>query len=233
VTAGTGLDAQEHAIKGYFQYALAPKGYEWGELIVDEAVSASKKDFLSRPGGVKLTALLEKGDCVIISKLDRGFRSTRDALETIGLWKKLGYGVHLLDLNLDTTTPIGECMLTVVAAFATLEARRIGERTRESFQARKRAGRPTCGTAPYGFKHVGPAGNRRYAPDPYTRAIGRKIIELRQQGNSIAAIYLHFWRTGVRSRTGGEIAVKTVERYYKKELLLQKKEAKEREEQQK
>jgi DNA invertase Pin-like site-specific DNA recombinase len=61
--------------------------------------------------------------------LDRLSRSVRDAVALLDHSAKHGWRVLTLDLAIDTTTPFGEAMVAVSAAFAQLEGRLIGERT--------------------------------------------------------------------------------------------------------
>src|SRR5262245_56651982 len=56
----------------------------------DEGVSAWKKTFGNRPQGGQLFARLWRGDTLIIAKLDRGFRDTADALDTVRRFRDLG-----------------------------------------------------------------------------------------------------------------------------------------------
>src|SRR5262245_54981393 len=72
------LPAQEHAVRGAYAARLAPRGYTWGGLYVDRGVSGAV-EMTSRPAGHRLTMELERGDIVIVHKIDRGWRSVLDA----------------------------------------------------------------------------------------------------------------------------------------------------------
>lgn len=90
---------------------------------------------------------------VIATKLDRMFRDTRDALETIRWFKSRGIVLYLLDLGGQVTDDqVCYMLFTIVAAVAEFERERIAERTREAMAALRRNGKYTGGTAPFGWR---------------------------------------------------------------------------------
>lgn len=94
-----------------------------------------------------------EADCLIITKLDRGFRSASDCLVNVEAWEKLGVGLHILNLGgqtIDTSTPTGKFFITVMAGAAELERNLINERCSEGRKARAAEGR-RIGTIPFGF----------------------------------------------------------------------------------
>ena len=80
------------------------------------------------------------------AKLDRLTRSVHDATALMALAERGGWGLVALDAPVDTTTPQGSAMAQVLAVFAELERRLIGERTRAALEVRRhqgvRLGRP-------------------------------------------------------------------------------------------
>jgi DNA invertase Pin-like site-specific DNA recombinase len=66
------------------------------------------------------------------------------------LARQQGWALIGLDLGVDTTTPAGEAMANVMATFAQLERRLIGQRTREALAVKRaqgvRLGRPPAVT---------------------------------------------------------------------------------------
>lgn len=55
--------------------------------------------FQDRPEGGKLWQLVQRGDAVVASKLDRMFRSASDCLAVVEAFKQRGVSLYLLDLN--------------------------------------------------------------------------------------------------------------------------------------
>src|ERR1700684_4091174 len=84
---------------------------------------------------------LEAGDVLLVTRLDRLARSTRDLLNTLALIveKKAGFR-SLGDAWADTTTPHGRLMLTVLAGLAEFERELIRARTSEGRERAKARG---------------------------------------------------------------------------------------------
>jgi DNA invertase Pin-like site-specific DNA recombinase len=102
--------------------------------VFKEKVSGAKTD---RPELVKAIGRLEPGDVLVVTRLDRLARSTRDLLNVLDEVGKRGAGFKSLkDAWADTTTPHGRLMLTVLGGLAEFERELIRARTGEG---RKRA----------------------------------------------------------------------------------------------
>src|SRR3954447_21770322 len=99
-----------------------------------EKVSGAKTD---RAELAKVIGRLESGDVLVVTRLDRLARSTRDLLNVIDAGSKRGAGFRSLkDAWADTTSAHGRLMLTVLGGLAEFERELIRARTGEG---RKRA----------------------------------------------------------------------------------------------
>jgi DNA invertase Pin-like site-specific DNA recombinase len=88
--------------------------------------------YTDRPQLAKAIAALAEGDCLVVCKLDRLARSTRDLLNTLDVIGKAGATFKSLgDAWADTTTPAGKLMLTVLGGLAEYERHLILSRTAE------------------------------------------------------------------------------------------------------
>lgn len=96
------------------------------ENIYCEAYSGAKAD---RPVFNKLIEKLEEGDKLIVTKLDRFCRDTKDGLGYIDKLMKKGVKIHILNMGLIEDTPIGKMIVTNLLAFAEFERAMILERT--------------------------------------------------------------------------------------------------------
>jgi DNA invertase Pin-like site-specific DNA recombinase len=100
---------------------------------------------------------LQKGDVLVAAKLDRMFRSARDCLKVVEVFKERGVSLYLLDLNggADDVSDngIAKLFLTIVSAFAEFERDRIGERIRATKRAQKARGEYLSGTPPFGWTY--------------------------------------------------------------------------------
>ena len=97
--------------------------------IYSEKMSGAYSD---RPQLAKAIAALGQGDTLVVCKLDRLARSTRDLLNTLDAIGKAGATFKsLADQWADTTTPHGRLMLTVLGGLAEFERHLILTRTAE------------------------------------------------------------------------------------------------------
>lgn len=152
---GFSLGAQEGRLRAY----TAAAGLDMKKLIADPGVSGAKP-LSARPGGRELLALTRSGvGNVVALKLDRLFRSTLDALQTIQEWDRAGVALHLVDFGgqaLDTSSAMGRMMVTIMAALAELERSLTGERTAGVLR-HKRAQLEAYGPTPFGYLRTGTA----------------------------------------------------------------------------
>src|SRR5258708_4421278 len=97
--------------------------------VFSEKVSGAVTD---RKALAKALATLQEGDTLIVTRLDRLARSTRDLLNTLDTIARKGAGFRsLADTWADTTTPHGRLMLTVLGGLAEFERELIRARTGE------------------------------------------------------------------------------------------------------
>jgi len=112
---------------------------------VDEGISGSKD---RRPGLDRLMTDAHAGklDLVACWRFDRFARSTRHLLEGLETFRVLGVGFFSLRESVDTTTPAGKALFTMIAAVAELERDLIRERVKAGVQRARfkgvRLGRP-------------------------------------------------------------------------------------------
>ena len=86
-------------------------------------------------------AFLQKGDCLVVWKLDRLGRSLPHLLSTITDLKARGIAFRSLTEQMDTTTPHGEFLFHVFGALAQFERSLIQERVQAGLAAAARRGR--------------------------------------------------------------------------------------------
>lgn len=107
------------------------------EVHLEKLSAASKK----RPVYQKILKKLKAGDTLVVWDLDRAFRSTVDALLESEKLRQRGIEFQIVTLNVDTSTPSGELIYTVMAAFAQFERQNLIKRTREGMAAARRRGK--------------------------------------------------------------------------------------------
>lgn len=106
--------------------------------IFQEHISGVKE---KRPKLNELLNFIREGDTVIVTKLDRIARSTKHLLQIVDELNANGVTFKVLNIDLDTSTPTGKLMLTMLGAIATFEREMMLERQAEGIAKAKEAGK--------------------------------------------------------------------------------------------
>lgn len=122
-----------------------------------------------RPELDRALEYLREGDTLIVTKPDRLARSTADLLQIAKDLEANGVTLRILSMNVDTSTPTGKLMLTVLGGIAAFERDLMLERQREGIVKAKAEG-----------KYKGRA--------PTARARADEVLALRASGESGDAI---------------------------------------------
>lgn len=112
---GTSLEDQSEKIR---------ETYPGVNEIISEQYSGAK----SRPKFNELLERLSAGDTLVVTKLDRFCRTTKEGLEYIDLLLNKGVKIHILNMGLIENNPIGRLIVTQLLAFAEFERAMITER---------------------------------------------------------------------------------------------------------
>lgn len=133
--SGAGLAVQEAAI----QAECERRGWELVRIATD---TRSGKSLTGRAQLARALGDLDAGnaDALVAAKLDRVARSVLDFAGLMAQAARRGWSLVVLDVAVDTSTPSGELMATVVSAFAQYERRLIGQRTRDALAEKRAAG---------------------------------------------------------------------------------------------
>jgi DNA invertase Pin-like site-specific DNA recombinase len=113
--------------------------------VYEEKISGARRD---RPQLARMLDQVREDDVVVVTRLDRLARSTRDLLDVAEQLKKAGAGLRSLgEPWADTTSPAGRMVLTVFAGIAEFERALIHQRTSSgriaAMQRGVRFGRPS------------------------------------------------------------------------------------------
>ena len=132
VEEGTSIASQTERVREYARFRRLRLMSR--DVVIDDGVSGGVPLF-DRTGGSRLADLIETGrySHVIAVKLDRMFRMTTDAIDTMDYLAELGIAIHFVDFKgqpLDTSTSTGRFFITMIAALAEMETGLISERTR-------------------------------------------------------------------------------------------------------
>ena len=109
-----------------------------------ERLFAEQVSSVDLPGRVKLAEALEflrEGDTLVVTKLDRLARSVAHLFEVLERLTAKGASLRILGMGIDTATPTGKLMLTILGGVAEFERSIMLERQREGIAKAKAAGK--------------------------------------------------------------------------------------------
>ena len=110
--------------------------------IITETISGSMA-IAQREGFSKLLDRMEKGDVLIVTKLDRLGRNAIDVSTTVAKLEEVGIRVHCLALGgVDLTSSAGKMTMNVINAVAQFERDLLIERTQSGLARAKAEGKP-------------------------------------------------------------------------------------------
>lgn len=95
----------------------------------------------SRPVYDAVIARLERGDKMVVWAFDRAFRSTKEALTELDSLRARGVYFQIANFNLDTSTPHGRFILTIMSGAAQYERDLLIERTKEGIAVARAQGK--------------------------------------------------------------------------------------------
>jgi len=137
-------------IIGYARTSTVDQKAGFDAQLRDLAAHGCTKTFAEQVSSVAERAELERcldyvreGDTLVVTKLDRLARSMHDLMSIIARLDKKGVSLRILAMNLDTATPTGKLMLSVLGAVAQFEREMMLERQREGVAKAKAEGKYT------------------------------------------------------------------------------------------
>jgi DNA invertase Pin-like site-specific DNA recombinase len=137
--SGLSLEAQRDRLR----LACDFKGWTLVDVIADEGItgtSVAKRRGLRR--ALKAIAA-HRADGLMCTKLDRLSRSSADTALIFEWFKTAGATLCVLDIDVDTTSPVGAAVVTIMAAVAQLERDQTAERTRAALAVKRQGGKAT------------------------------------------------------------------------------------------
>jgi DNA invertase Pin-like site-specific DNA recombinase len=107
--------------------ALKQAGVALNRIFTDKITGS----YIDREGLNLLRVKVEKGDVILVTKLDRLGRDTVDMINLIKEFDDLGVAIRFIDDGISTEGSMGKMIVTILSAVAQAERHRILERTNE------------------------------------------------------------------------------------------------------
>lgn len=132
----TGLESQVRILKDYCEKNEI-KDYE---IFMDEGISGTKN---SRPALDRMMAAVNTGEVktVVVYSFSRFARSTTHLLNALQVFKSKGVSFVSLTEKIDTSTPVGLAVFSILAAISQLERDLIAERVKAGLANARAKGR--------------------------------------------------------------------------------------------
>jgi DNA invertase Pin-like site-specific DNA recombinase len=191
----TSLGSQRERIEAYckaFDHKLVEVFVEVG----------SGKDTTHRPEFNKAMEMVAtQADGIVALKLDRIARSCRDVLTLVeDVLQPQNKALVLLDLNVDTSTPTGKMILTMMAAVAELERAQINERCQGGRKAKADAGGYAYGSPGLGYE----AQDGELVVVEDEQEVIKIIKNHRRSGKGLSEIARYLNKQGILTKRGKE-----------------------------
>jgi site-specific DNA recombinase len=188
-------ESPEHHEKRARMYAEI-KNWEVAEVY--NLSGTSGKSVIDHPETQKMLKDIASGriQALIFSKLARLARNVRELLEISDHFQKYHANLVSLEESIDTSSPAGRLLFTVIGALAQWEREEISARVAASVPIRAKLGKPIGGIGPFGYKWV----ERRLVPNSEEYPTVRRAFELFVQNKKILSTCKALNNEGLRAR---------------------------------
>jgi DNA invertase Pin-like site-specific DNA recombinase len=205
---GFSLDAQLDKLRSYC------KARDWfiGGEYIDDGYSGRN---IKRPAYIKMMNELEKWDILLVIKMDRIHRNSKNFMTMMEYLKSENKEFVSMSESLDTSTAMGRFVMDIIQRIAQLESEQIGERVYIGMEQKARTGSGMLGfNIPYGY----------YFSDGFLyihqkeSIVVENIFTWYKNGNSMGEIVKMLNEAKVPSKKGGIWAKKTISKILKNPL---------------
>lgn len=199
------IDNQFRMCREYCEMRFPGEIDSWQQFSDEDFTGANT----NRPGFQEMMALLREDACdiLVVYQLDRFSRDVRDFSEAYTEMQAHHVRFICLDLNIDTSTPIGEAMMYVSAAFGQMERKNIALRVADNMTGLAKKGYWVGGRPPIGYKSSRIVINGRrhvvLVPDPEGVEYINWLVNYFLSGtSSLQNLETEFKRRGIKTRSG-------------------------------
>jgi site-specific DNA recombinase len=145
---GFSLDAQLEKLRAY----CIARDWSIGGEYVDDGYSGR---FLKRPEYTRMMEDMDKWDTLLVIKMDRIHRNSKNFMLMMEHLKKTGKEFVSMTESLDTSTAMGRFVMDIIQRIAQLESEQIGERVYVGMEQKARTNGGVLGfNIPYGYDYL-------------------------------------------------------------------------------
>lgn len=200
-------DSFERQVEHYKQLIYSKPDWQFVDVYADPGISGTRAE--KRPDFLRMIEDCRAGKIkkVLVKSISRFARNTVDALQYIRELKDLGISVYFESENIDTLTPGGEVLLTILAAMAEQESRTISSNIKWAWQRKFQKGDIILNTGlMLGYRKIGKddEGHDVYEINEEEAEIVRRIYREFIAGYSITQIAKRLQADGVKTKLGRE-----------------------------
>lgn len=133
-------DSFERQVSHYTALINSKLEWEFGGIYADPGITGTRAE--KRPDFMRMIADCRAGKInkILVKSISRFARNTVDALNYIRELKELGISIYFENENIDTLTPGGEVLITILAAMAEQESRTMSTNIKWSYQKKFKNG---------------------------------------------------------------------------------------------
>lgn len=205
---GFSLGAQKDRLRAYCQ----ARGWDIVGEYVDDGHSGRDT---KRPAYQRMMEEMDRWDVILVIKMDRIHRNSRNFMEMMEKLNEWGKGFTSMQESFDTSTAMGRFVMDIIQRIAQLESEQIGERVYMGMDQKAKKGGGVLGfNHPYGYDYV----SGILVPNPEESKVVRDIFRTYLSGLSTSEIAKHLNERGVTSKRGGEWSKQAVLKILKNPL---------------
>lgn len=182
----------------------------WNVVELYDLSGVSGKSVIDHPEAKRMLADVASGKikALIFSKLARLARNVRELLDISDHFQKYNANLVSLEESIDTSTPAGRLLFTVIGALAQWEREEISARVSASVPVRARQGKPTGGKGPFGYMWV----DKQLVVNPAEAPIVKELFNTFLETKKLITTAKVMTEKGYRSRNGAKFGKTTVKR---------------------
>ena len=198
-------DSFERQVEHYKQMIASKPDWKYVDIYADPGISGTRAE--KRPDFLRMIEDCRAGKIqkILVKSISRFARNTVDALNYIRELKDLGISVYFESENIDTLTPGGEVLLTILAAMAEQESRTISSNIKWVYQRKFQNGDIVLNTGlMLGYRKVGKDDDGHDVFEIYEEEaeIVRRIYREFIAGYSITRIAKRLKEDGIKTKLG-------------------------------